>query len=427
MSSIETLVSEVARATGLGQNSQKFIGVVAEYIFKQPGGLSGFKDKFLNAGLGDIVTSWMSGSPSMRTIEPGQIRAALGSQDIEEIGQKAGIGGKLVPSLLAIVAPLLIRSFTSGGTVPNALPAAFAGLSGTTGKKKQPFRLWRWLIPLLALLALAWCGWQSRSVVKAPTAAPPAANIAAVPAAPTLAFQNTGGKVSLNGTLSTIAEKSDLIGKVAGVFGMDNVKADIKVDAAAPPASWLKGLAGLLPQLKYPDLKFAFHGDSVELDTSALPPEKRAEVSRLFQQQLGNVEVKGLFDEGTKALANLKPGYDGTQLTQALNATTLNFETGSARLTTSNQAIIEQAAKAIQGAPAGLQVEVGGHTDNKGNASLNQALSEQRAKAVVAALVAEGVPAERLTARGFGSNQPLKDNDTEAGRAANRRIAYTTR
>jgi outer membrane protein OmpA-like peptidoglycan-associated protein len=67
---------------------------------------------------------------------------------------------------------------------------------------------------------------------------------------------------------------------------------------------------------------------------------------------------------------------------------------------------------------------VEGHTDNVGNAETNQTLSEQRAKAVAAALAARGVPADRLLARGFGANRPVGDNTTEAGRAANRRIAY---
>lgn len=64
MLSYKTLVDEVARATGLGKNAQTFLGVVADYIFKQPGGISGFRDKFKNAGLGDIFDSWLSGNPT---------------------------------------------------------------------------------------------------------------------------------------------------------------------------------------------------------------------------------------------------------------------------------------------------------------------------------------------------------------------------
>ena len=63
-----------------------------------------------------------------------------------------------------------------------------------------------------------------------------------------------------------------------------------------------------------------------------------------------------------------------------------------------------------------------GHTDNQGSAAANQALSEKRAQAVVAWLTAHGIPATRLSAKGFGQTKPLIDNGTEDGRAKNRRV-----
>jgi outer membrane protein OmpA-like peptidoglycan-associated protein len=68
-----------------------------------------------------------------------------------------------------------------------------------------------------------------------------------------------------------------------------------------------------------------------------------------------------------------------------------------------------------------LRLEVQGHTDNTGNAKLNQALSEQRAKAVVAWLVNKGIAPQRLIAKGFGASKPVAPNTTEAGMALNRR------
>jgi outer membrane protein OmpA-like peptidoglycan-associated protein len=65
--------------------------------------------------------------------------------------------------------------------------------------------------------------------------------------------------------------------------------------------------------------------------------------------------------------------------------------------------------------------EVNGHTDNVGNAKFNQKLSESRAKAVVDALVARGISADRLTSKGFGSSKPVSTNKTAKGRAENRR------
>ena len=70
---------------------------------------------------------------------------------------------------------------------------------------------------------------------------------------------------------------------------------------------------------------------------------------------------------------------------------------------------------------ATLYIEIGGHTDNTGSAQRNTVLSEARAKAVFSYLVSKGIAADRLTFKGYGSTQPVATNDTEAGRAQNRR------
>ena len=71
-----------------------------------------------------------------------------------------------------------------------------------------------------------------------------------------------------------------------------------------------------------------------------------------------------------------------------------------------------------------IKIEISGHTDNKGSATYNQGLSERRAKAVVDYLVAKGIPLERLTYAGYGLTQPIATNDTEEGRALNRRTEF---
>jgi flagellar motor protein MotB len=69
----------------------------------------------------------------------------------------------------------------------------------------------------------------------------------------------------------------------------------------------------------------------------------------------------------------------------------------------------------------GLKIRLEGHTDNVGNAAQNLKLSENRAKAVVDYLISKGIGKERLTSKGFGATQPVAGNDTEEGRAKNRR------
>jgi outer membrane protein OmpA-like peptidoglycan-associated protein len=104
----------------------------------------------------------------------------------------------------------------------------------------------------------------------------------------------------------------------------------------------------------------------------------------------------------------------------------VRFAPGSTQLDAASLHTLRQLAEGLlrEGAPA-LRVEA--HTDNKGEGEAggapiaNLSLSQARAEAVKAALVEFGVPAARLVARGYGSTAPIASNQTEAGRAANRR------
>ena len=64
-----------------------------------------------------------------------------------------------------------------------------------------------------------------------------------------------------------------------------------------------------------------------------------------------------------------------------------------------------------------------GHTDNVGNEESNQSLSEKRAQSVTNVVIKNGFLAENIKIIGFGSNKPIKSNDTEEGRSENRRVS----
>lgn len=98
----------------------------------------------------------------------------------------------------------------------------------------------------------------------------------------------------------------------------------------------------------------------------------------------------------------------------------IQFEFNSAALTKDSKAGIEKIAELLQSHPE-FNAELAGHTDNVGNESYNLKLSTDRANAVRDALINIGVKSDRLTAKGYGSSQPLVPNDSEENRAKNRR------
>lgn len=99
----------------------------------------------------------------------------------------------------------------------------------------------------------------------------------------------------------------------------------------------------------------------------------------------------------------------------------VTFKTGSATLTPAAESSLRSTALSLLPEP-GVRLEVAGYTDDTGSRTNNERLSLERARAVRAYLVSAGVPADRLTARGYGPANPVATNATAAGRALNRRV-----
>jgi len=102
----------------------------------------------------------------------------------------------------------------------------------------------------------------------------------------------------------------------------------------------------------------------------------------------------------------------------------VNFESGSAELLDESHATLDKVA-AIAIKYPNLKLRVEGHTDSTGSADYNQTLSQKRADAVRDYLVNEaGLPANQVTAVGFGQTRPIESNDTAEGRTKNRRVEF---
>ena len=132
--------------------------------------------------------------------------------------------------------------------------------------------------------------------------------------------------------------------------------------------------------------------DGVADDTTALPALSSAEACR-------------------KAFGGLK------------RDTPIRFAAGTATISPESEAMLDALTMAPKRC-VGVRIEVRGHTDDTGDAESDRKLSEARAAAVVAYMTGLGLPAARVSARGYGGAKPLAANDTEEGRAKNRRIEF---
>jgi outer membrane protein OmpA-like peptidoglycan-associated protein len=105
----------------------------------------------------------------------------------------------------------------------------------------------------------------------------------------------------------------------------------------------------------------------------------------------------------------------------------VNFDTNKAVVRDDSAAQLKEMAAVLKAAPA-LKVFIVGHTDNQGEFGVNRTLSQKRAEAVVAALSSQyGIAPARLTGYGVASLAPLSANDSEDGRAKNRRVEMVVR
>ena len=96
------------------------------------------------------------------------------------------------------------------------------------------------------------------------------------------------------------------------------------------------------------------------------------------------------------------------------------FETNSSALDSSSQFELEKIVQLLKENPT-LQIQINGHTDNIGKAADNLKLSNDRARAVVDFLISKNIDSKRLRFQGFGATMPVAENDTEEGKARNRR------
>ncbi len=255
------------------------------------------------------------------------------------------------------------------GGVGNVAGSA-ANMAGDVGGAavKTGGSILRWLIPLLILLGVA--GWFGIG--------------------PGLG----GAADAAKGAVEKTADMAGDAAKGAADMAGDAAKgaADMAGDAAGAAGDAMKGAAGAIGGM---------FGKIDEVAKGALDKIK-------FTAGSAGSEMMKFIDGGFKG--------DGR-----FTFKNLTFATGSANIDGATAVEVDNMAAILKAYP-GVKVNVEGYTDNTGNADANVQLSQARANAVKARLMAKGINAARVNTKGFGAANPVADNGTAEGRAQNRRI-----
>ena len=195
----------------------------------------------------------------------------------------------------------------------------------------------------------------------------------------------------------------------------------------------VKVFEGKAEQMKARSLEFSdmrhrrpvFRGDQMGV-YMLRTPEKEIWVEAYVRAVAYNKENYFLTVVEKKALevkASLLPAEEMKKELDAKGhvALYINFDFDKADIKPESRPIIDEIVKLLKNSPS-LSLTVEGHTDNIGAPDYNRRLSDARAKSVVAALTAGGIAAHRLKAVGYGQDKPIADNNTDDGRAKNRRV-----
>lgn len=227
----------------------------------------------------------------------------------------------------------------------------------------------------------------------------------------------TESSVVIQGLVPDDGFRSAVVNRVMALYGRERVVDRLSTGGVTASAQWRQDVARLLPaSIKQVSRgQITLEGQVVDIK-GEVPSEavRQQVIADLSQAAGGAYTVK----HGLKVVVPEQVLID-----QALANRTVEFEPGSAVLTPAGMKLLDEMSQTLAQFK-GRRFELIGHTDGNGQRASNIALSLARAEAVKAYLVTKGLSPQNLQTKGLGPDQPIASNQTDQGRARNRRIDF---
>ncbi|ACB94838.1 OmpA family protein [Beijerinckia indica] len=235
------------------------------------------------------------------------------------------------------------------------------------------------------------------------------------------------GKLTLTGDVPSEDVHKQILAEAKRLFFNEEIVDRLTVLGNAPQNFGSVILAGINALSRLADGVFTVTNTDVKLSGGALYERAVAAIRTNLADQLPagyQTDTSAITVHPEDKAVDSKSCQ--AELDGLLGKATILFETNGATISKSSEGLLDRIVTTIGHCPEAT-IEISGHTDSTGNEPFNLALSERRAKAVFDYLVAAGIPADKLSATGYGSSRPVASNDTEEGRAKNRRIEFTVK
>ena len=232
--------------------------------------------------------------------------------------------------------------------------------------------------------------------------------------------------VTLAGYVPDNAAHAAIVAAVGRKFFSGKLVDNLKASAGAPQGFANAAIAALGALSRVSTGSLVMSDREVKLSGDAL----YAVAADQIRDGLGGQLPQGWTAKAEVSVKPVASSVDATVCHQLfyelLGKARIRFESGKASIDKDSMGLLDRLIETALRCPS-ANIEVAGHTDSDGDDNANKVLSEKRAQAVADYLVKAGLPPDRLKAVGYGSQQPIATNDTEEGKAKNRRIDFVVK